>query len=69
MLMKIIYSFSAPNKVAGNFFMAIIAAGNIRETMNENPKIAKPKFLFFARGYKIIGDIRKSCMSTAKYHV
>ena len=69
--MKIIfftYSSVAPIKIAGNFFITIITAGNVRETMNATPKIAKPIFFFFASGYKIIGDIKNSCISTARYH-
>lgn len=37
------------------------------EAANEAAKIIKPTFGFLERGYKIIGESQKSCMSTAKY--
>ena len=37
------------------------------EAAKEAAKIIKPIFGFLDRGYKIIGENQKSCMSTARY--
>lgn len=49
-------------------FLARMQAGVTTEAIKNTAKIVNPTLGFLKRGYKIIGEIQKSCISTAKYH-